>query len=337
VNATKIEWTDRTWNPVTGCTKVSPGCDHCYAEGIARRFAGSPAFPNGFDVTLHEERITAPLRWRKPARVFVNSMSDLFHQDIPDEFIARVFAVMAATQQQHTYQVLTKRHGRMRSLLSAPAFFEAVADAVRVRGEVYSRELVGWPLPNVWLGVSVEDQKRADLRIPALLETTAAVRFLSCEPLLGPVDLSRWLGVEWMESFDGWGQELFASMAGRVGTAGGLHWVIVGGESGPGARPMHPGWARHLRDQCAAADVPFFMKQRGEWTWARPTDWPVKDWARNPDRNAVVFPDGRVENVATTTWGDEVEDAALVYRVGKKAAGRELDGRTWDQYPAVPA
>jgi protein gp37 len=334
VNATKIEWTDRTWNPVTGCTKVSPGCDHCYAEGIARRFAGSKAFPHGFDVTLHSERLGAPMRWRKPARVFVNSMSDLFHDDIPDRFIADVFAVMAITQ-QHTYQVLTKRHGRMRSLLSSPEFFQLVADAVRVRGEVYSRELVGWPLPNVWMGVSAEAHDQASLRIPALLQTPAAVRFVSAEPLLAPVDLTALNARNGavidclngdVKSRTG---EIYAACPAR------LDWVIVGGESGPGARPMHPEWARHLRDQCAASDVPFFMKQRGEWTWARPTDWPAKDWARNPDRNAVVFPDGRVENVATTTWGDGAERAAIVYRVGKKTAGRQLDGRTWDQYPAA--
>jgi protein gp37 len=246
---TKIEWTEKTWNPVTGCTKVSPGCDHCYAEGIARRFAGSKAFPNGFDVTLHPERLDAPLRWRKPARVFVNSMSDLFHDAVPDKFIAEVFAVMAIAQ-RHTFQVLTKRHGRMRSLLSSSAFFELVAEAVRVRGEVYTHEFPGWPLPNVWLGVSAEDQKRADLRVPALLATPAAVRFLSCEPLLGPVDL---------------GQPNDFSPAQ-------IDWVIVGGESGPGARPMHLDWARDIVEDCAEAGVACFVKQLGS-AWAR--DWYV--------------------------------------------------------------
>jgi protein gp37 len=274
MTTTKIEWTDRTWNPVTGCTKVSRGCDHCYAEGIARRFAGSKAFPNGFDVTLHPERITAPLRWRKPARVFVNSMSDLFHADIPDDFIARVFAVMAATP-FNTYQVLTKRHGRMRSLLSDSNFADLVIEDLHTSLDLNADyvdsclETWLWPLRNVWLGVSVEDQQRADLRIPALLDTPAAVRFLSCEPLLGPIVLCTGCAIDTPCALD------------RVG---GVDWVIVGGESGPGARPMEPAWARDLRDQSTTNGVPFFFKQWG-------------------GRNA-------------------------------KAAGRDLDGRTWDEYPA---
>lgn len=237
----KIEWTDRTWNPVTGCTKVSDGCTNCYAEGIARRFAGGKAFPNGFDVTLHHDRLDAPLRWRKPSRVFVNSMSDLFHDQVPDEYIAQVFVTMAATP-QHTYQVLTKRHGRMRALVSSPEFRASVEDGIGARFEVDDR--YRWPLPNVWLGVSVEDQKRADLRIPALLDTPAAVRFLSCEPLLGPVDLRPYLNHE-------------CDRHPRP------DWVIVGGESEPGARPMHLDWARTLVQQCRDAGVPVFVKQLG--------------------------------------------------------------------------
>lgn len=243
---TKIEWTQRTWNPVTGCTKVSPGCDHCYAEGIARRFAGTPAFPNGFDVTLHPERIEAPLRWRKPAKVFVNSMSDLFHDDVPDHFIESVFEVMALTP-QHTYQVLTKRPGRMRSLLNRWTAEGArnvlVSPAPPVAG-------IGapWPLTNVWLGVSVEDQKWADVRIPILLDTPAAVRFLSCEPLLGPVDLKPWM-------------EFYETNLSMV--IPGLHWVIVGGESGPGARRMELDWAGYLVGQCQRTMTPVFVKQLG--------------------------------------------------------------------------
>lgn len=231
----KIEWTDRTWNPVTGCTKVSPGCDHCYAEGIARRFAGGKAYPNGFDVTLRPHKLDAPLRWREPQKVFVNSMSDLFHDDVPDEFIAQVFAVMAATP-QHTYQVLTKRHGRMRSLLGHSDGQNLLELLHEERHAAALYDSV-WPLPNVWLGVSVEDQKRADLRIPALLDTPAAVRFLSCEPLLGPVDL--------------------------FGVRNGLDWVIVGGESGPGARALDIEWVRALVEQCEQAGVPAFVKQLG--------------------------------------------------------------------------
>lgn len=292
----KIEWTDTTWNPVTGCTKVSPGCDNCYAETFAERWRGTDGhyFEQGFDVQLRPGKLTEPLRWRKPRRVFVNSMSDLFHKDVPTEYIARVFAVMALTP-QHTYQILTKRHGRMRALIGGAidggqALLEAAPDEKTAQA-LYDAH---WPLPNVHLGVSVEDQQRADLRIPALLAGAAAVRFLSCEPLLGPVDLA-----DYTE---------------------GLGWVIVGGESGPGARPMSPDWARSLRDQCTAADVPFFFKQWGEY---RPTGWKAIGRPGDP-RNVLV--------------GDPVDDLGLRWemrRVGKKAAGRDLDGRTWDELPAA--
>lgn len=256
---TTIEWTDRTWNPVTGCTKVSPGCDHCYAETIAHRFAGSKAFPNGFDVTQHEARLSQPLRWRRPARVFVNSMSDLFHADVPGEFIARVFAVMALTP-QHTFQVLTKRHARMRALLSNREFV-ALVDEHREQLRPGCGDFA-WPLPNVWLGVSVENQKWADIRIPALLETPAAVRFLSCEPLLGPVDLKQ--AVRTMGSERGHG--LTASFI-HVGDCcrkfHGIDWVIVGGESGPGARAMDLSWASQIVEQCQHSGVAAFVKQLG--------------------------------------------------------------------------
>ncbi len=241
---TKIEWSQATWNPVTGCTKVSEGCDHCYAEMIAHRFAGTKAYPNEFGVTLRPERLDQPLRWRKPRRIFVNSMSDLFHDDVPNDYIARVWAVMAEAR-QHTFQILTKRPGRMRSLLRSATFWAAFwAAGVHDRTGL---DVSSSPLSNVWLGVSVENQKWADVRIPVLLDTPAAVRFLSCEPLLGPVDLA------WRE--DG--------PDGEASFPAGIDWVIVGGESGPGARPMHPDWARSLRDQCQNAGVPFFMKQTG--------------------------------------------------------------------------
>jgi protein gp37 len=278
-----IEWTDATWNPVTGCTKVSPGCDNCYAETFAERFRGVPGhhFEAGFDLTLRPGRLNQPLRWARPRRVFVNSMSDLFHAGVPDEFIARVFAVMALAD-QHTFQLLTKRHARLRALLTAPAFPAAVAAHA-------DGELPGWPLPNVWVGVSVEDQRRADLRVPALLDTPAAVRWVSAEPLLGPLDLTHWLA----------GHRSGCSCLGCFNVARGtvpapawwgqqhpLGWVVAGGESGARARPMHPGWPRTLRDQCAAAGVPFLFKQ----------------------------------------WGGRTP----------KAGGRQLDGRTWDQYPDQP-
>jgi protein gp37 len=256
----KIEWTDSTWNVVTGCTKVSPGYDNCYAETLTERFHGKGSFA---EVKLHHDRLKAPLRWRKPRRVFVNSMSDLFHNDVPDEFIARVWAAMALTP-QHTYQILTKRHGRMRSLLSSERF--------RVWTWAAQAELGGtctpddtWPLPNVWGGVSVEDQRAAEIRIPALVETPLAGRFLSCEPLIGFVDLSvTWvrlgtlpvapLGIHYDQD-TGIGKHL-------------ISWVIAGGESGPAARPCDPEWIRSLVKQCQAAQVPVFVKQLGT-VWAR--------------------------------------------------------------------
>jgi protein gp37 len=213
-----IEWTDATWNPVRGCTMVSPGCTHCYAATFAERFRGVPGHPyeQGFDLRLVPEKLTEPLQWAAPKRVFVNSMSDLFHVGVPDLFIAGVTSVMLAAN-WHTFQVLTKRADRMAELLRGP---------LRSAAE----------LPNVWWGVSVEDRKYGLPRIDRLRDTPAAVRFLSIEPLLedlGEIDLS------------------------------GIHWVIVGGESGPGARPMDAGWVRSIRDQCAAAGVKFWFRQWG--------------------------------------------------------------------------
>ena len=282
---TGIGWTDATWNPVTGCTKVSSGCDFCYAESVATRFAGTPAYPNGFDVTLREGHLDQPLRWTRPRRVFVNSMSDLFHDEIPTDFIARVFAVMALTR-RHTYQVLTKRHARMRALLASDDFKKQVHDAAKKRFNhpKFSRHreaagwpftidgvTVKWPLPNVWVGVSVEDQQWADIRIPVLLATPAAVRFLSMEPLLGPVDLTPHMPP--VDPHDG-----------REVDEWGIHWVIVGGESGPGARPMSADWITPLQEQCADAGAAFFFKQAGnvlarEWGLGRskgadPQGWP---------------------------------------------------------------
>jgi protein gp37 len=292
---TGIEWADATWNPVTGCTKVSEGCDHCYAETFAERFRGVEGhhFERGFDVTLRPERLEQPMRWKKPRRIFVNSMSDLFHDAIPDDYIAKVFAVMAAAP-QHTFQVLTKRHGRMRSLLSSYDFRELVFTATNLdTGETHGDR---WPLPNVWLGVSVENQHWADIRIPKLLDTPAAVRFLSCEPLLGPIDLigqggnTVGAGVYALpdppDRADG-ELEPFCQNHGVPNCNQGcrfVDWVIVGGESGPGARPMHPDWARTLRDQCTAAGVRFLFKQAGsvlarEWgcksrKGTDPAEWP---------------------------------------------------------------
>lgn len=269
-DGTKIEWTNASWNPVTGCTKVSKGCDNCYAERITERFHGKGSFAV---VQRSEGKLYLPLRWRKPRRVFVNSMSDLFHDDVPDSFIARVFSVMAQTP-QHTYQILTKRHGRMRALLSSD-YFQGTVQGLRLDDVGLTASWVKWPLPNVWLGVSVENQQWADIRIPALLETPAAVRWLSCEPLLGPVVLPFVAEVNgctcYGGSLPGIGHEPHCGT--EPGPAwGNLHWIVCGGESGPGARPMELDWARSLVHQCHEAGVPAFVKQLGsawakEWTW----------------------------------------------------------------------
>jgi len=287
--ATGIEWTDTTWNPVSGCSKVSPGCAHCYAETFTRRFAGPEEFAT---VRTHPDRVGAPLRWRRGRRVFVNSMADLFHPAVGVEFLARVWAVMAVTE-RHTYQVLTKRHARMRALLGSERFRDLVVDAVlelvATRGAAVAHlepvELRErwWPLRNVWCGVSVEDQQRAELRVPALLGTPSVVRFVSCEPLLAPVDLSGWLPRPHQDR----------------SVVPGLGWVIVGGESGPGARPLHPGWVEALITQCEVAGVGCFVKQLGS-VWARahhqrgkggdPAAWParlrVREFPPNPGLRA---------------------------------------------------
>lgn len=276
----KIQWTDATWNPVTGCTKVSSGCTNCYAETFSERFRGTPGhyFENGFDVQLRPAKLDQPLRWRKPRRIFINSMSDLFHEDVPDEFIDRVFAVMALAR-RHTFQLLTKRPQRMREYLSSAedrivetiafeadpllAHLEAtemggnwqgpqIGDEGRVELRGYFEDIeMPWPLPNVMLGVSVEDQRSADERIPLLLDTPAAVRFLSCEPLLGRVQL-------------GVGGEFFDYGCGRDAQGNPrIDWVICGGESGPKARPCDVAWMRSIVGQCKRSDVPVFVKQLG--------------------------------------------------------------------------
>lgn len=339
---TAIEWTDATWNPVVGCDKVSPGCDNCYAIRTAHRMTANPnpkvsAAYAGTEaggewtgqVNLLEDRLDQPLQWKRPRRIFVNAQSDLFHKSVPDEFIARVFAVMAIAP-QHTFQVLTKRPARMRALINSSGFFDKIHAVggeylARVKGAAAGWHLL-WPLPNVWLGVSVEDQKRADLRIPALLDTPAAVRFLSCEPLLERVDLNRSLALGY-------------SCENEAGVR--LHqrpvdWVIVGGESGPNARPMHPEWARSLRDQCVAAGVPFHFKQRGEWTWSEHGDFQIP---RQPftDRVAVIHPAGMTAMTKSNPFNPfergHPDWTTRIERVGKRAAGRLLDGRTWDQEP----
>lgn len=286
----KIEWTETTWNPIRGCSSVSEGCRYCYAAAMASRFSGPGQPYEGLTkdgrwtgtVRMVPEHLGAPLRWKRPRRVFVNSMSDVFHEALAFEDVAEIFRVMAAAP-QHSFQVLTKRAERM-------------AEWFRWMEE---RKPGVWPLPNVWLGISVENQAAADLRVPFLLQSPAAVRWLSCEPLLGPVDLSGF---------------------------GALDWVVVGGESGLHARPMHPDWVRGVRDYCAQAKVPFLFKQYGEWAPA------MGDLYWRPLDGGPQFP---VWASGTTTHA--FGDGYGAVRIGKAKAGRLLDGCVHDSYPVEAA
>ncbi len=374
---TAIEWTDATWNPIRGCSRVSEGCRNCYAERTAARFSG-PGMPyaglaemvdrkprwTGKLRPVHE-LLTKPLGWRKPRRVFVNSMSDLFHEAFDEdeelaEFREQIFCVMAAAS-RHTFQVLTKRPERAR------AYLLEVQDDDRDmhRWERWARDLLGtdykvplgwdWPLANVWLGVSIENQRTADERVPPLLETPAAVRWVSYEPALGPVMLhaigESELGTTYdaLRGIGNWAREERAR--GRS-----LDWVVAGGESGPGARPAHPGWFRHLRDRCRDAGVPFFFKQWGAYgpgsireepgmapvrcfrefvTFAR---W-VQKGASWVGDGACVDMRGRVlrsgEDFAIAR-DDGAFPVVVMDKLGKQLSGRELDGRTWDEFPRRP-
>ena len=267
---TNIEWTDKVWNPVRGCSLVSAGCENCYAMKTAHRFSGPGGTYEGLTelgphgprwngtITLVPELLDAPLHWKKPQRIFVNSMSDLFHEYVPDEFIDRVFAVMADAG-QHTFQILTKRPQRMREYLSsdnvrysARRVFNLTNDpAGKFDCDIY------WPLENVWLGVSVENQTTADERIPLLLQTPTAVRWISAEPLLGQVDLSQFIPLHSGSTFRA------ARMSAQKLPS--INWVVIGGESGPGARPCDLAWIRSIKEQCQAAKVPVFMKQLGRY------------------------------------------------------------------------
>lgn len=296
----KIEWTEKTWNPVTGCTKISEGCQNCYAERMSKRLAGRCGYDHDkpFKVTLHPERMEEPLKWKKASKIFVCSMGDLFHDEVPFEFIARVFARMQNTR-QHTFIVLTKRPERMAEFIMRTGHKDA-----------WLREF-----PHIWLGVTAENQKRADERIPILLNIPAAVRFVSVEPMLEPVYLDK-DGYSLLTCHQNCNEETEAvclSYENSDKCFHGIDWVICGGESGPGARPMHPDWVRSLRNQCTAANVPFFFKQWGEWT--------------------SVYPQG----LSLAHRKMSYQHNQTFYRVGKKNAGRELDGQIWDQYPEVEA
>lgn len=263
---TAIEWADEVWNPVTGCTKVSAGCKHCYAERLHmmrhQAYLAGKALPAQYAqpfevVQLHPERLSMPAHWKRPRKIFVNSMSDLFHEDVPVDYIANVFAVMAL-EDRHIYIVATKRAKRMYDVVTSDEFAREYMECIRILTE-NSWTGVYEPLPNVWLLVSVENQQAADERVPYLLHTPAAVRGVSVEPMLGPVDFVYKKGHYETNLLTGW-----MTTAAEPIPCPSLDWVICGGETGPDARPMNVAWARALRDQCRDADVPFFYKRGGQ-------------------------------------------------------------------------
>jgi len=363
---TKIEWTDATWNPITGCSVTSPGCKHCYAmqlagtrlkhhesrAGLTQDTSAGPVWTG--EVRFNSQWLDQPLRWKAPKMIFVCAHSDLFHESVPDARIDKVLAVMALAK-RHIFQVLTKRAKRMREYFSALTR-DRIEEAAREMGYTFRHSgawLLALPLPNVWLGVSVEDQKRADERIPELLATPAAVRFLSMEPLLGGVDLSQWLdliqyddGAPWMRRNIGHLHDM-------------LDWVIVGGESGPKARPMHPQWVRDIRDQCEAAGVPMMLKQWGEWKPISQMDEsehgglykscviakPHENQSNLDDiygrrctvPSTVLHANGSTHDITEPMAFMQGTEAMQIFRIGKKTAGRLLDGVQHDGYPELSA
>lgn len=369
---THIQWTDATWNPITGCSIVSKGCTNCYAMQLAgTRLKDHPSRAglthevNGNHVwtgtvRFNEQWLGQPLRWTKPRRIFVCAHGDLFHESVPDAWIDSVFDTMARAR-WHTFQILTKRPDRMRAYIKSvdAAKWKAFWSNRLCYSAGYPKFGIAasepqWPLPNVWLGVSIEDQATADDRVPLLLDTPAAIRFASAEPLLGPIDLravkippaarsSIWiandicqgLAPEPVSEMDvdalsgGIGYFTPNHMGGCAGgsSLGRLNWVIVGGESGARARPMHPDWARSLRDQCAAAGVPFFFKQWGGWLPEAQKDGSGFEWAPGQDGRAHWWkpepPEGR----------GVLEDGHCSVRIGKKAAGDLLDGVQHHNWP----
>lgn len=347
---TKIEWTDATWNPITGCSVVSAGCKHCYAmklagtrlqhhpsrAGLTVDTKAGPVWTG--EVRFNEQWIDQPLRWSKPRMVFVCAHADLFHPSVPLEWVDKVFAVMALAK-RHTFQVLTKRPERMREYLAdlhpgskrVLSIRTATAPFMALAGN--PAWPIRFPLPNVWLGVSVEDQAAADDRIPMLLDTPAAVRWISAEPLLGPVDLNRIL-VNQERGFHGSALHEQHDDCYYQSNAQ-LDWVVVGGESGHGARPMQGDWVRKIRDQCAEAGVPYLFKQWGEWIDADQADNNAtnKLWA---GRTSFEMRDaGLVADIPKKPVGPPFFGCDHTIRLGKKAAGRLLDGVQHDGYPGA--
>jgi protein gp37 len=364
---THIEWADATVNWINGCELASPGCTNCYAMRLAgtrmkndptrkdltRPSKSGPVW-NGM-VRNNPKHLVLPVGWRKPRRIFWNAHGDMFLGNVPDGWIDMQFAIMAITP-QHTHMCLTKRNKRMRAYLTNPetprriaAVLAEFGDLLRVtpamRAKALARtgegvpEAVVWPLPNVWMGVSVEDQERANQRIPDLLASPAALRFLSCEPMLGPIDLGE---VRWHVS----GYPLFGALAKPdepddfryfCHHQHGIRWVIVGGESGPGARPMHPEWARSLRDQCAAAGAIFHFKQWGEWS---PREWKADQGTHALHRNAPENGSFQKLNHHPNSCERSSEAPSgwqAFAKQGKKAAGSLLDGIEHNGMPEVKA
>jgi len=299
---TKIEWATESWNPITGCSPVSEGCENCYARRMAYRLRGRFGYPKDdpFKITFHPDKIEKPLHWKKPRVIFVCSMGDLFHKDVPhhtyieNEVTVNHIYLTSKKCPQHIFLILTKRPKVMKSFFSwITAFGGKIPD-------------------NLWLGVSVENQQRADERIPILLQIPAAKRFVSIEPMLGPVNIINKPWWDWRYTYSFYPKEYVKKP---------IDWVICGGESGPGARPMHPNWPRSIREQCREAEVPFFFKQWGEWA----PEWALEMGYK--EERAVKGNKGGNNNLPGYRH--------LMYRVGKKFAGRLLDGREWNERPEV--
>ena len=359
---TEIEWTDATWNVITGCSVVSPGCTNCYAmklagtrlrnhssrAGLTRDTKAGPVWTG--EIRFNEQWLDQPMRWSRPRTIFVCAHGDLFAQGVTDDMLDKVFAVMALAP-QHVFQVLTKRPERMRDYCRRtdererhPSMTVAALMAATGRWNTPALDLRIWPLPNVWLGVSVEDQTRANERIPVLLDTPAAVRWISAEPLLGPIQIAEYLPNPLWNDLPSWRSPE-------------LDWIVAGGESGPGARPMHPDWVRSIRDQCAAASVAFLFKQWGQWAPICEMSEAATDRCYRSNRRAkdgecqdtldeiygrtgivqshVLHQDGsRHDNTAPMAF-QQGTGAMTMFAIGKKAAGRELDGVTHDGFPEV--
>lgn len=390
-DGTRIEWTDATWNPITGCAVVSPGCTNCYAMklagtrlrnhssrvGLTRDTKAGPVWTG--EIRFNEQWLDQPMRWSRPRMIFVCAHGDLFAEGVTDDMLDKVFAVMALAP-QHTFQVLTKRPERMRDYCRRtdererhPSMTVAALMAATGRWNTPALDLRIWPLPNVWLGVSVEDQTRADERIPVLLNTPAAVRWISAEPLLGPVNFRNLRqynprGKPWIDGLRGLvtrgdylarsPSECSMNTSTRIpGELPALDWIVAGGESGHGARPMHPDWVRSIRDQCAAAGVPFLFKQWGEWAPICEMSETATDRCYRSNRRAndgesqdtldemygrtrlvpshVLHQDGsRHGNIAPMAF-QQGTGAMTMFAIGKKAAGRTLNGVTHDGFPQV--